>query len=66
MDFWRWIGQPKALKLEPVEIDLIEGAAEHLARERVKAIAVLGEKWILHPNHAKSRLENPDQPVLSK
>ena len=49
-------------KVQPVSaIDLVQmaGMAERNAK-RIEAIKQeMGEKWILHPSHTKSRLDEP-------
>jgi hypothetical protein len=39
--------------------DDFKKAAAHLEVQRVKAIAQLGTKWIVHPSHMREKLDLP-------
>ena len=59
MSFIDLFRSSKMFHVEPVIPPVMEGMAERNAK-RIEAIKKeMGEKWILHPNHKKSRLNEP-------
>jgi len=59
MSFIDLFQKSKMFHVEQIDTPIQEGMAERNAK-RIEAIKQeMGEKWILHPSHKKSRLNEP-------
>ena len=59
MSFIDLFRKSKMFYVEPCVPTIMEGMAERNAKRMEAIKQEMGEKWILHPSHKKSRLNEP-------
>ena len=59
MSFIDLFRKSKMFHVEPSYPAIMEGMAERNAKRMEAIKQEMGEKWILHPSHKKSRLNEP-------